>query len=254
MGSKSKLTDFLQDKLINWLNGLYLLLYSSDHEILAWELEKFNSGLVYLMENLNFIPRRIRFSEKFERFPQNEIPKVITSGDIKTLGLYSLKEILTEIKPNNSLVLQGRKVKSYTKKMLLFYNDQTCVCCGKKGVVFALQIHKSKKTGEEEGSPFLTLCRYSNRGNLVPMTIDHIIPKSIGGPDKFSNYQLMCENCNKLKGSLIQTKYFTEKSWKTVEEKNLAPAILEDALHFVKEQFRLIHKTIDKEKYAKEGI
>jgi 5-methylcytosine-specific restriction endonuclease McrA len=31
--------------------------------------------------------------------------------------------------------------------------------------------------------------------------VDHIIPKAKGGGDYFENYQLLCGNCNRIKGS-----------------------------------------------------
>lgn len=34
-------------------------------------------------------------------------------------------------------------------------------------------------------------------------TIDHIIPKALGGKNEISNYQTMCHFCNKKKGSKI---------------------------------------------------
>lgn len=36
------------------------------------------------------------------------------------------------------------------------------------------------------------------------MTKDHIIPKSKGGIDDLSNYQTMCERCNKEKGNELE--------------------------------------------------
>ena len=37
--------------------------------------------------------------------------------------------------------------------------------------------------------------------NKVNLTIDHIIPKSKGGQDAYDNYQLLCGNCNSVKGN-----------------------------------------------------
>lgn len=38
-------------------------------------------------------------------------------------------------------------------------------------------------------------------GSRVLMNIDHIIPKSKGGPDDIKNYQPMCQPCNSKKGN-----------------------------------------------------
>lgn len=34
-------------------------------------------------------------------------------------------------------------------------------------------------------------------------TVDHIVPKSAGGSEDFTNLQLLCRNCNQKKGSTI---------------------------------------------------
>jgi 5-methylcytosine-specific restriction endonuclease McrA len=39
--------------------------------------------------------------------------------------------------------------------------------------------------------------------NYVPFTIDHIHPKSKGGPDALNNYQTLCWNCNNAKGDSL---------------------------------------------------
>jgi len=43
-------------------------------------------------------------------------------------------------------------------------------------------------------------CQYCGRNNR-PMTVDHIIPKSFGGKDKWSNLVAACTACNTKKGS-----------------------------------------------------
>jgi len=34
--------------------------------------------------------------------------------------------------------------------------------------------------------------------------IDHILPKSRGGPDDLDNYQVLCRNCNRAKSNHIE--------------------------------------------------
>ena len=36
---------------------------------------------------------------------------------------------------------------------------------------------------------------------ILDLEIDHIIPKSKGGGDYYENYQLLCANCNRIKGN-----------------------------------------------------
>jgi site-specific DNA-methyltransferase (adenine-specific) len=40
-----------------------------------------------------------------------------------------------------------------------------------------------------------------NNFDIVNLEIDHIIPKSKGGGDYYENYQLLCGNCNRVKGA-----------------------------------------------------
>ena len=40
-------------------------------------------------------------------------------------------------------------------------------------------------------------------GRKQNLTIDHVIPKSFGGPNSLSNLQLLCYNCNAAKLSAI---------------------------------------------------
>jgi 5-methylcytosine-specific restriction endonuclease McrA len=42
-------------------------------------------------------------------------------------------------------------------------------------------------------------CLACGKGN-VPLTIDHVIPRADGGPDRLANYQPLCGPCNQAKG------------------------------------------------------
>jgi len=42
-------------------------------------------------------------------------------------------------------------------------------------------------------------CRHC--GSPYNLVIDHITPRSWGGPDHISNYQTLCDQCNKIKGN-----------------------------------------------------
>ena len=35
---------------------------------------------------------------------------------------------------------------------------------------------------------------------IIDFEVDHIVPKSRGGGDYYENYQLLCSNCNRVKG------------------------------------------------------
>ena len=73
-----------------------------------------------------------------------------------------------------------------------------CARCGIEGKYFAKEKHFKDR------SYHLNLYAVDDNGNEVLMTKDHIIPQSKGGGDDISNYQTMCEPCNKAKGSKIE--------------------------------------------------
>ena len=69
-----------------------------------------------------------------------------------------------------------------------------CVTCGLEGNIFAL-----------EKNPLDTVYHFNlyavdEGGNETLMTKDHIVPKSLGGPNRLDNYQTMCTKCNSNKG------------------------------------------------------
>lgn len=78
-----------------------------------------------------------------------------------------------------------RRMKVYAAK------GCTCVKCGVKATEliqwhpyhFNTQLHWDLRTDD---------------GRMI--TVDHIIPKAMGGPDELWNYQPMCNSCNNTKG------------------------------------------------------
>ena len=53
-----------------------------------------------------------------------------------------------------------------------------------------------KKLGKEHGR----ICNACGMDNYENLEIDHIVPKNKGGQDTYGNYQLLCGNCNRIKG------------------------------------------------------
>ena len=53
------MSDFLQDKIINMLNGYYLKLYANDKKKAAFCMAIINRGFVTLMTFIGLIPARI---------------------------------------------------------------------------------------------------------------------------------------------------------------------------------------------------
>ena len=56
------LSDFLQDKIINKLNGYFLIFYATDHIKLALMIEFMNDFLVFILEVIHLIPPRRRLA------------------------------------------------------------------------------------------------------------------------------------------------------------------------------------------------
>lgn len=72
-----------------------------------------------------------------------------------------------------------------------YHKGCTCVKCGLEGT--RLILGRNVKDGSKHWDI------YSD--DLTPLTVDHILPKSFGGPDTLENYQPMCSPCNSRKGN-----------------------------------------------------
>ncbi len=57
-----------------------------------------------------------------------------------------------------------------------------------------------KKIKARLAKEFGGICNACSLDNYANLEIDHILPKAKGGQDTYSNYQLLCGNCNRMKG------------------------------------------------------
>lgn len=115
-----------------------------------------------------------------------------------TLKIFSLDEInslIRNTKQNKPLMVEEFKLHKYSHRYLLFMRDkQECVVCGAKASFWALQ-----RVGDLT-NPHLNLWGFDRNNEIVLFTKDHIIPKAKGGKNNMSNYQIMCDFCNGIKG------------------------------------------------------
>ena len=103
--------------------------------------------------------------------------------------IFSAFEVRGEKEFNNSF---GFKLSSYRIKNF-YHNGIECVKCGVKGNYFINEKYK--------GNSGWHLNLYANRsGGKSLMTVDYIIPKSLGGTSTIKNLQTMCSSCNGRKG------------------------------------------------------
>lgn len=93
-----------------------------------------------------------------------------------------------EIK-NEIAIEQLAKFANHRRLRVFFHKGTTCVTCGKVGT----------RLIEGLGRGQLHWDIYTD--DLYPLTVDHIIPKSLGGSDELENLQPMCAGCNVKKGN-----------------------------------------------------
>lgn len=129
-----------------------------------------------------------------------------TTGLIRK-EIYSVEEVRDKVKnvlfEDNKYLskveFDGDLVKGNSQRYQTFFTKGCkCVKCVIEGKYFAKEKHFKDR------SYHLNLYAIDDNGNEVLMTKDHIIPQSKGGSDDISNYQTMCEPCNKAKGSKIE--------------------------------------------------
>ena len=116
------------------------------------------------------------------------------------LGEEDLKVQRVKHGTRGSIEVDGYLVKQQSLRYATFYQKgTTCVCCGKQGTHFKLDVERGV---DPESTKRRHFNLYAEDGTL--MTKDHIRPKSLGGEDCVENLQTMCKTCNELKRSTPQ--------------------------------------------------
>jgi 5-methylcytosine-specific restriction endonuclease McrA len=81
--------------------------------------------------------------------------------------------------------------KEHRRLKVFYHKGTTCVSCGVEGI----RIIKRMVNGS------VHLDVYTK--DLVMMTVDHIIPKSLGGDNSLDNLRPMCLYCNSARGNAL---------------------------------------------------
>lgn len=79
--------------------------------------------------------------------------------------------------------------KNHPRLTVFFHKGTTCVQCNKTGT----RLIKGEGRGRHHWDIYTD--------DLYPLTVDHIIPKSLGGGESLDNKQQMCAGCNFKRGN-----------------------------------------------------
>jgi hypothetical protein len=115
--------------------------------------------------------------------------------------------VLPLIGTKEGIVLLGHTVGVNSLRMLTFKKNLDCVKCGIVGTHFAVERDKKsapKNYVDPDKGYHLNLYALNERGEDVLMTKDHIVPRSMGGPNTLRNLRTACARCNNKKGNHIE--------------------------------------------------
>jgi len=118
------------------------------------------------------------------------------------IRIYKPEQVLKYVSLNpedkpRTIKFSGVPVFMGSKRYLNFKaHGLTCVECGLTGTYMALEKHKGHRTDKYH----FNLYGKNEKDEEIMLTKDHIVPKAKGGPDKLSNFQVMCLPCNSKKG------------------------------------------------------
>lgn len=186
--------------------------YQSVEDFLSTEFPKNNNPMSPMDEtilfNINWNNNSILSCSGEHKL--SEIKNILKNFDPNQLErkeIYSIEEVEEKVKDvlfekerNLSKVnFDGDMIKGNSQRYQTFFTKGCkCVKCEIEGKYFAKEKHLKDR------SFHLNLYAIDENGEEVLMTKDHIIPKSKGGANDISNYQTMCERCNKAKGNRLE--------------------------------------------------
>lgn len=186
--------------------------YQSVEDFLSTEFPKNNNPMSPMDEtilfNINWNNNPILSCSGEHKL--SEIKNILKNFDPNQLErkeIYSIEEVEEKVKDvlfekerNLSKVnFDGDMIKGNSQRYQTFFTKGCkCVKCGIEGKYFAKEKHLKDR------SFHLNLYAIDKNGEEVLMTKDHIIPKSKCGANDISNYQTMCERCNKAKGNRLE--------------------------------------------------
>jgi hypothetical protein len=134
--------------------------------------------------------------------PEEVLPYVVPIAITRRLRKKGLGKSSPEWKTITQRTFDGHLVRMTSSRYRMFKNKgMTCVTCGFEGTYFALEKHKGAKHNKFHFNCY----GIDEDGNERMITKDHIIPRSLGGPDHPNNYQPMCDRCNAEK----ENEYYT---------------------------------------------
>lgn len=129
-----------------------------------------------------------------------EFKHICDSKPTITIRKFDAEEILSLVRAGvQSIKIKhqgvGYEIRLNKRRYMVFANNPKCCVCSLAGSQVRIEKQPSDKT------PHLNLYGVDQKGSLILMTQDHILPKSHGGSDDFDNLQTMCVICNNLKAN-----------------------------------------------------
>lgn len=131
------------------------------------------------------------------------IDKIIKGVFMLKVGTtFTISQILPMCETNKEIVINDVHYKKSRVLKLVPTQGIVCPICGESATHF--QYHAT--VGSKHPAIRLMFDHVDKAGSPAFMTVDHIIPTQLGGPNTLDNLQISCSVCNSLKGHNIEYK------------------------------------------------